>query len=97
MKILLLLFVIGICALGLRTPEVMQAVGVAGAAQDPAKVTAATMSETQTAQRPMSANEFAERSKSDPDAYRKYLDSHQVQERTEIDKLLNFFTRGEYE
>lgn len=97
MKILLIMFIVGICALGLRSPEVMQAIGVAGSAQDPARVTAATMADAQAARRPMSANEFAERSKTDPDAYRKYLDSHQVQERTEVDKLLNFFTRGEYE
>lgn len=99
MKILLLMLIVGLCGLGLRSPELMEAIGMAGAAQDPEKVTAAKLVEATPAavQKPMTAGEFAELSKRDPNAYQKYLNSHQVQERTEVDKLLNFFTRGQYE
>lgn len=76
MKILLLMFIVSICALGLRSPEVMQAIGVAGAAQDPAQVATARLIGTKTAHRPMSADEFTELSKTDSNAYQKYLDSH---------------------
>lgn len=92
------MFIVGICALGLRSPEIMQAIGMAGSAQDPAAVTAAKLSDiSATKHRPMSADQFAELSKVDPNAYQKYLNSHQMQERTEIDKLMNFFTRGKFE
>ena len=88
MKTLLIMFVVGICALGLRSPEIMQAVGVAASAQDPARIELAA---------PMSSDEFAQLSKTDSGAYRKFIDSYQLQERGEVDKLLNFFARGKYE
>lgn len=98
MKTLLLLFIVGICAIGLRSPEIMQAIGVAGSAQDPGVVTAAKLSDiAATKHRPMSIDQFVELSKTDPNAYQKYLNSHQMQERTEVDKLMNFFTRGKFE
>lgn len=99
MNILLILFIVGICALGLRSPEIMQAIGMAGSAQDPAKVTVERLTGTSATQEqnPMSADEFAALSKTDPNAYHKYVNSHRVQERTEADKLMNFFARGKYE
>ena len=46
----------------------------------------------------MSLTDFAELAKTDPDAYRKLLASHQQEpERREVDKLMNFFTRLKYE
>lgn len=98
-KILLLMLIVGLCGLGLRSPEIIEAIGVAGAAQDPAKVTAAKLidSPQAAAHPPMTASEFAELNKRDPGAYQKYLNSHRMQERTEVDKLLNFFSRGQYE
>jgi hypothetical protein len=94
------MFIVGICALGLRSPEIMQAIGVAGSAQDPAAVTAMKLADVavQTAtHQPMTAAEFAELSRTDPNAYQKYINSHQMQERTEVDKLMNFFARGKFE
>lgn len=98
MKTLLLLFIVGICAIGLRSPEIMQAIGVAGSAQDPGVVAAAKLPDISvTKHRPMSVDQFVELSKIDPNAYQKYLNSHQMQGRTEVDRLMNFFTRGKYE
>lgn len=46
----------------------------------------------------MTFSEYAELAKTDPDAYRKLIASlQQDQERGEIDKLMNFFTRLKYE
>lgn len=38
----------------------------------------------------MTMEQFAKLRKSDPHIYQKFLDSHQAQERSEVDKLLNF-------
>ena len=46
----------------------------------------------------MTLTDYAELAKTDPDAYRKLFASHQQEkERSEIDKLMNFFTRLKYE
>lgn len=46
----------------------------------------------------ISLTEYAELSKTDPDAYYKLLQSYQQEEdRTEVDKLLNFFAHFKYE
>ena len=46
----------------------------------------------------MSLTEYAELARTDPDAYRKLIASHQQEpERSEVDKLMNFFTRLKYE
>lgn len=96
MKSLLVMLLIGICALGLRSPEIMQAVGIAGSAQDPA-ISVSTMT-VKSAQKPMTAVEFAELSKTDPNAYQKFIYSHQQQpERSEVDKLMNFLAKGKFE
>lgn len=72
MKTLLIMFIVGICALGLRSPEIMQAVGVATSAQDPARIELAAPTPA-----PMSADEFAQLSKTDSGAYRKFINSYQ--------------------
>jgi hypothetical protein len=42
--------------------------------------------------------EYEKLAKTDPDAYQKMWQSHLAeQERSEIDKLMNFFARGKYE
>lgn len=47
----------------------------------------------------MTLEQFAELSKTDPEAYRKLLASRQPQteERSAVDKLMNFLARGKYE
>ncbi len=77
----------------------MQAIGVSRAAQDPSAISVDALTvETPQGKRPMSAAEFAALSKTDPDAYRKFLNSHQAEEeRGEVDKLFNFLSRGKYE
>lgn len=99
MKTLLVMFIVGICALGMRSPEIMQAIGLAASAQDPAELKLASLTaETPAAQQErMTADQFAELSKTDPNAYQKFVNGHQVRERSEVDKLLNFFARGKYE
>ena len=101
MKTLLLMLIVGLCALAWRTPEIMQAVGFAGKAQDPASMTTSALRITATPSqhKPMSPEEFIERSKTDPQAYQKFLNSLHVPdaERSSVDKLMNFLTRGKYE
>jgi len=101
-KTLLVMLLVGICAIGLQSPEIMKAIGMAGAAQDPAAsvgVIAAPKQTAQAAQKPMTAQEFAELSKTDPQAYQKYVNSFQAAapERSEVDKLMNFLARGKFE
>ena len=49
-------------------------------------------------QKPMTAMEFAELSKTDPNAYQKFINSHQQNpERGEVDKLMNFLAKGKFE
>lgn len=56
-----------------------------------------TVSPSQAQQAPMSIEEFAKLSASDPEAFKKFLASLHVKERTEGDKLMNFFAHGKYE
>jgi hypothetical protein len=95
-KSLLVMLLVGICAIGLRSPEIMQAIGMAGSAQDPAiSVSSVT---TRSLPKPMTAVEFAELSKTDPNAYQKFIHSHQQQpERSEVDKLMHFLAKGKFE
>lgn len=97
MKTLLLMLIVGICALAVRSPDLMQAVGVAASAQDPVVISTSSYARMAESTRPMSMDQFAALSKTDPNAYQKFISSYQVQERSEVDKLMNFFTRGKYE
>lgn len=100
MKTMLIMFIVGICAIGWRSPEIMQAIGMASAAQDPAGISLKSLHATpaKLQPQPMTADEFAKISKTDPNAYQKFINSYQVdQERSEVDKLMNFFTRGKFE
>ncbi|HJV80200.1 hypothetical protein [Noviherbaspirillum sp.] len=91
MKKLLFMLLVAICGLAWRSPDIMHAIGLAGAAQTPVTVV------TQPAPQPMSVDEFAERSKSDPQAYQKFINSFQMQDRSEVDKLMNLLAHGKYE
>lgn len=77
MKTLLILFLVGICVIGLQSPEIMHAVGIASSAQDPASLPLKVAG----MDRPMQLS----------------VDSSQIGERGEWDKLLNFLARGKYE
>lgn len=99
MKTLLIVLIVSLCAIGWRSPDIMQAIGMAFVKQDPATISIEDFAAkaAPSGQKPMTAAEFAELSKTDPHAYQKYINSFQVQERTEVDKLFNFLARGKYE
>jgi len=97
-KSLLVMLLVGICALGMRSPEIMQAIGIAGSAQDPAISIGSMKAAPAPGEKPMTAVEFAELSKTDPKAYEKFINSHQKKpERGEVDKLMNFLAKGKFE
>ncbi len=101
MKRLLLMFVVSLCALAWRSPDLLAALGLAATAQSSqaSEVSVADLTKDGTgqAQPVMSIDEFARLSKTDPDATRKFLASHTVQERNAADKLMNLFAHGKYE
>lgn len=100
MKTMLLMLLVSLSALAWRSPDIMQAIGAAGHAQDPAtlKIGGAAPSSTASAQRPMSAEEFVQLSKTDPQAYQKYINSFKAEtQRSEVDKLMNLLAHGKYE
>lgn len=95
MKRLLLLLLVALCGIAWRSADIMEGLGLARA-QAPAP--AATLVPLSGGARPMSLHEYAELAKTDPEAYRKLIDSMRApQERSEVDKLMNFFARGKYE
>ena len=75
----------------------MHALGFAESQSEQASVSVKSMmpaSGNGGAQTGMTFQQYAELAKTDPDAYNKLLKSYEVeQERSEIDKLMNFFTR----
>jgi len=93
MKTMLLMLLISICALAWRSDDIMRAIGV----QRPAAV-AAPAAPPAPEQKPMTMQEYADLAAKDPQAYQKLMASLQKkQERSEIDKLMNFFAHGKYE
>jgi len=100
-KKLLVMLILSICAVAWRSNDILNALGLASsaAATQRTSVTASAMSASQSdaASNAMSVEQLAELSKTDPNAYRKFIASRTVSERTEADKLMNFFTRGKYE
>jgi hypothetical protein len=94
-KKLLVVFLFSICAIGWRSESIMSMIGMAKPAAR--SVQSLTVAESQSSAG-MSLTEYAELARTDLDAYRKLLASHQQEpERSEIDKLMNFFTRLKYE
>ncbi|CAN5133260.1 hypothetical protein BH11PSE11_BH11PSE11_34450 [soil metagenome] len=100
MKKLLLLLLFAICAGGWQSGAIVDLLGLN---KPPPKtrsfsIESLTVPADKNRPRGMSLTEYAELAKTDPDAYRKLFQSHeQAQERTEVDKLMNFFTRLKYE
>ncbi|MFC7515309.1 hypothetical protein ACFQUU_09850 [Herbaspirillum sp. GCM10030257] len=113
MKTLLIMLLISLSVIGWRSPDILQAIGMAGVAQDPAALVTGNPVATQlkkadldtlivqapsNGKKPMSVTEFTELAKKDTQAYQKFINSLRVEnERSEVDKLLNFFARGKYE
>lgn len=113
MKTLLIMLLVSLCVIGWRSPDILQAISMAGVAQDPATLATGDFAATQlkkvnvdtpivqaaaNGKKPMSVAEFTELTKKDPHAYQKFIGSLRIEEeRSEVDKLLNFFARGKYE
>lgn len=97
MKKWFLLLLIGICGLAWRSEDVLKLLGMASppsAAQAQLQLPAPG----QKAPAGMSIAEYAELARTDPEAYRKLFASHQqTEERSQVDKLMNFLARGKYE
>jgi hypothetical protein len=100
-KKLLIMLILSICAVAWRSDDILNALGVASTAsaaqRTPVTASAMTAGQHAATEKAMSTEELAELSKTDPNAYRKFIASRTVNERTEADKLMNFLTRGEYE
>ena len=99
MKKLLLILLFSICAIGWRSESIMAMIGLATPVVSPQSAAIESLIVPANAQAAgMSLKDYAELAKTDPDAYRKLLASHQQDaERSEVDKLMNFFTRLKYE
>ena len=100
MRKLLLLAIVSICILGWRSGDIMQMITALTSATTPSaspSIKTLTVAPGKQTQRAMSIEEYATLNKTDPAAYRKFVDSHQVKETNEVDKLMNFFSRGKYE
>lgn len=100
MKKTLFLLLCAICAIGWRSESVMKMLGMVNTVSvpQPYSIQALTVPADKQQHAGMTLTEYAELAKTDPDAYRKLFQSHQQeQERREIDKLMNFFTRLKYE
>ncbi|GIZ52315.1 hypothetical protein [Noviherbaspirillum aridicola] len=97
MKTLLLLLLVALCGIAWRSPDIMDALG--RARPQPQAVQLVVPPGGQAAgQKAMSLHEYAELARTDPDAYRKLLDSMRApEERSEADKLMNFLARGKHE
>jgi len=99
LKKLLVLLLFSICAIGWRSEAIMQQLGMAKTATEPQSYSIESLAPAdKKAPQGMSLTEYAELAKTDPDAYRKLIQSHQQeQERSEVDKLMNFFAHLKYE
>jgi hypothetical protein len=100
-KKLLIMLILSICAVAWRSDDILNALGVASIAsatqRTPVTVSAMSTGQSAAAGKAMSVEDLAELSKTDPNAYQKFIASRTVNERTEADKLMNFLTRGKYE
>ena len=100
MKTLLVMLLLGICVVAWRSEDILGLLGAAHLKPTAAKVSieSPTAAQQETEHRAMSSAEFIELSKTDPNAYAKFLASHQQPtEPGEIDKLMNFLAHGKYE
>lgn len=100
MKNLLLLVLVGICPVGWRVDDIVNTFGfVKSATANAHRPVPPLLRKSSTSPaRPMSIQELEKLSHSDPNAYRKFLASYQVEEeRSSADKLMSFFARGKFE
>jgi hypothetical protein len=100
MKKMLLLLLFAICTIGYRSESIMQMLGLGNtvSASDPYSIRSLTIPADKKPRGGMSLTEYAELAKTDPDAYRKLFQSNQQkEERSELDKLMNYFTRLKHE
>lgn len=100
MKKLLLLLLFAICAIGWRSEAIMQKLGIVNTVSVPQSysIQSLTVPADKKPLASMSLTEYAELAKTDPDAYHKLFQNHQQeQERSEVDKLMNFFAHLKYE
>jgi hypothetical protein len=100
MKSLLIVLLISICAIAYRYEDVIGPLVGMNTTQRVQQVSVNDLLDRDTngGQQGMSIHEFANLAKTDPDAYRKFLQSHQQpEERNEVDKLMNLLARGKYE
>ena len=106
MKGLFLMLIISICAIAWRSGDILQALSLAGSAQQASNVSAQSLAisqpgvqkqQGQPQQNAMSIDEMTRLSKTDPKAMQKFIQSRTVSERTEADKLMNLFAHGTYE
>lgn len=106
MKKVLLLMLFSICALGWYSEPIMQKLGVLKPVQAerdippqrPGFIIPGPEAEVKKQPACMSLEEYVAKAKTDPGAYYKMLNcDEQSGERTEFDKLMNFFTRLKYE
>jgi len=94
MKKLLLMLLVAMCALAWRSESIMQLLGMAVASPQSASLQSLTIPASTKASGGLSLAEYADLARTDPDAYRKLLQSHQQEkERSEVDKLMNLFSR----
>lgn len=100
MKILIIAFMVAVGLLAWRSDD-MAALFEGTLAKKPATDLTAKdlLAEAKPGKPGMTVEQFAELSKTDPQAYQKLLASHQQQpeERRAIDKLMNLLARGKYE
>ncbi len=98
MKRLLLLILIGLCGFAWRSDDLLKLMGLVHLVRNPDAVVAAAQRSELTPPQGMSMTELLELAKTDPNAYNKFLASYQpVEPRSEIDKLMNFFSTLKYE
>jgi hypothetical protein len=100
MKKLLILLLISMCAIAWRSEPILHRLQSFSTNKASPEVSVRAMLVAPDAQKPrgMSLHEYAELAKTDPDAYRKLMQSHLVEEqRSEVDKLMNLLARGRYE
>jgi hypothetical protein len=103
MKTLLIMLVVSLCAIAWRSEDIVNALSKGGIM--PGSTGQLHVQELQAnpgtpgaaGVKPMSVDELAQLSHTDPGAYQKFLQSRTVNERTQADKLMNFFAHGKYE
>ena len=108
MKTLLVMVILGVCVVAWRGGDILGLLERIHPKPATKKVSIESLTAPQqektepqqekTEHRAMSSVEFIELSKTDPNAYAKFLASHQQPtEPGEIDKLMNFLAHGKYE